>query len=265
MKFRVRFLSSLLIVALAIFMVMPAIANAQVSPATMSHDGQDDGGDDECVIEIMTAVMEVTGIEDEDELIAYVDELSDEEAQALLEEAGVAELAETCDLGMDEEVSCEELAYEMLAIVTEIEDEEELATYLESLDEEELNALYDDAAELLVLAALSEATGIEDEDELNAYLEGLDEEELNALFEEAGINEIEDACADDVNIEDLPEECLVEIFDVLVEATGIEDEEEMLTYLDELDEEELDALLDENGIYDIIDACDMGDTEADAS
>ena len=263
MKSHVRVLSTILVITLAVLLAVPSLANAQVQPAVTTQNGQTD----DCVAEIIEAVMTAMGIEDEDELIAYVDELEDEEIEALLEEAGVAELAETCEIDMGEgaeEIACEELAYDMLVIITEIEDEDELVAYLEELEDEEIEALLEEAALLLVQAILSEATGIEDVDELEAYLEGLEEEELETLFEETGINAIEEACADD-DFEDLPEECLVDIFEVLVEATGIEDEDELLTYLDELDEEELDAVLDENGVYDIIDACEVEDSEADDS
>lgn len=251
MKSYVRVLSTILVVMLAILIVSPSLVSAQVHPAQMSENGQTD-----CTAEIVEAVMAVTEFEDEDELMEYVLELEDEDVEALLEEAGVAELAETCEIEFDTEAACEELVYVTLAAVTEIEDEDELAAYLEELDEEEFDALVEEAALLLVESLLADTTGIEDADELEAYLEELSEEELEELFEETGIYEIEDACADDA-LEDLPEECLEAVFEVLVEATGIEDEDEMLDYLDELEEEELDALLDDSGAYDIIDECDV--------
>lgn len=251
MKSYTRVLSTILVVMLAVFVVSPSLVSAQVRLAQMSENGQTD-----CTAEIVEAVMEVTEIEDQDELIEYVDGLEDEEVEALLEEAGVAELAETCEIEFDTETACEELVYVTLAAVTEIEDEDELAAYLEELDEEELDALFEEAGTLLAEELLAEATGIEDIDELEAYLAELSEEELETLFEETGIYEIEDACADD-DLEDLPEECLTAVFEVLVEATGIEDEDEMLAYLDELEEEELDTLLDDSGAYDIIDECDV--------
>ncbi len=262
MNSRVRFLSSILVITLAIMLAAPSFAHAQVRFESSAQTGQDDG---DCVTEIMSAVMEATGIEDEEELIAYVEELDDEAIEALLEEAGVAELAETCDLGMDEEeISCEELVYDVLAVVTEIEDEDELDAYLEELDEEELDALYEEAATIIVQAALMEVTEIEDVDELEAYLAELDDEELEALYEESGLAELEEACADEPDLEDLPEECQIAAFEALVEVTEIEDEEELMTYLEDLDEEELDSLLDESGVYDIIESCDV-EEEADAS
>lgn len=265
MNSRVRFLSSILVITLAILLAAPSFAYAQVRFASSGHIGQDDG---DCVAEIMEAVMEATGIEDEDELIAYVDELDDAEIEALLEESGVAELAETCELDMDDsdedEVSCEELIYDVLAIVTEIEDEDDLDAYLEALDEDELDALYEEAAMVLVQAALMEVTEIEDVDELEAYLDELEEDELETLFEESGLAELEEACANESDLEDLPEECQLAAFEVLVEVTEIEDEDELMAYLEELDEDELDNLLDESGVYDIIESCDI-ETEADAS
>ncbi len=254
MKSHQRVFSSLVIIALAVLFAIPSVVNAQVvSPVGTSLAQEDD-----CVDEIMTAVMEVVGIEDEDEFIAYVGELEYEDIEALLEEAGVSELAENCDFDM--EVSCEELVMSTLSVMTEIEDEEELIAYIEGLEEEEQDALFEEAGLLLVQSLLMEATGIEDLEELEAYLETITEEELEVLFEESGINDLEEACEDDVDIEDLPELCLEEIFVVLSEATGIEDEDELIAYVEELEEDDLDTLLDENGIYDIIEACDVDES-----
>ena len=253
MKSRVRFLSSLMVVTLVVLLLAPSMAHA-ANITSNSASGVAQEGD--CLDEIIAAVMEVTGIEDEDELIAMAEELEDEELEALLEEAGVADLAADCDVDLGEEISCEDLIGETLAVVTEIEDEDELVEYLEGLEDEELNALIDEAALLLAQAMLSDATGIEDLDELIAYLDELDEEEFDALLEEAGIYDIEEACADD-DLEDLPEECLEDVFVVLVEETGIEDEDELIAYVDELDEEELDTLLEETGVYEIIEACEV--------
>lgn len=251
MKSHKRIFSSLVMIALSLLLTVPSVVNAQV----VSPDGTSLAQEDDCVDEIMTAVMEVVGIEDEDEFIAYVEELEDEDIESLLEEAGVTELAENCDFDM--EVSCEELVMGTLSVMTEIEDEDELIAYIEGLEEDEQDALFEEAGLLLVQSLLMEATGIEELEELETYLETITEEELETLFDESGINDLEEACEDDVDIEDLPEACLEDVFAVLVEATGIEDEDELIAYVEELDEEDLETLLDENGIYDIIEACDV--------